>query len=340
MKIRQSYRCAIQTVPLSRFPAVSTRDVAEFRQRLSGLFSVWSVDLDRDTRGQFEGVLNHRQLDSIDLTYARYGSVIAASLSAADYFTQGFPINGAGAFVVNGSEGLISQHRGVACEPGADIRLKYSSDFEHLILKIKPEALTRKLSAMLGRPVDPPLRMSRAPVSNSETKEAQFRLIDFVVQEIDRNQDGIPPLVLAEFEQSLIVSYLSYNHHNYSSHLERQSAGVAPWQVRRAEEYIEQHWDQPLTVEALALVTDVSLRSVFDSFKRSRGMSPMAFVRQVRLRHAKDMLTRSRPETTVTSVAYACGFSNLGHFAKYYRSAYGEHPSATLRMASMLSNSA
>jgi AraC-like DNA-binding protein len=322
-------------VPLSQFPAVRTRDVAEFRQRISGLFSVWSVDMDRDTRGFFEGVLNYKELDSVGLTYARYGSVLAASLSAVDYFTQGFPLNGAGSFVVNRSEGLISHHSGIACEPGSEIRLKYTSDFEHLIIKIKPEALTRKLSALLGRPVDPQLRMSRAPATNPEAKEAQFRLIDFVVKEIDRDANGIPPLVLAEFEQSLIMSYLSYNQHNYSPHLQGGAPGVAPWQVRRAEEYIEQHWDQPLTVEALALVANVSLRSLFDSFRKSRGMSPMAFVRQVRLRRANGLLARPSADTNVTSVAYTCGFSNLGHFAKYYYSAYGEHPSVTLKTALM-----
>jgi transcriptional regulator GlxA family with amidase domain len=59
----------------------------------------------------------------------------------------------------------------------------------------------------------------------------------------------------------------------------------------------------------------------------------MIFVRQVRLRHAKEMLMHAGPGTTVTSVATACGFSNLGHFAKYYCVAFGEHPSATLRSA-------
>ena len=59
----------------------------------------------------------------------------------------------------------------------------------------------------------------------------------------------------------------------------------------------------------------------------------MTFVRQVRLRHAKHMLEHATPETTVTSVAYDCGFSNLGHFAKYYHAAFGEYPSTTLRTA-------
>ncbi|MGD0531698.1 MAG: helix-turn-helix domain-containing protein [Methyloceanibacter sp.] len=61
------------------------------------------------------------------------------------------------------------------------------------------------------------------------------------------------------------------------------------------------------------------------------GCSPMLFVKQVRMRHAKAMLTTPEAGTSVTSVAFACGFSNLGHFAKDYFQGFGELPSETLR---------
>jgi hypothetical protein len=54
---------------------------------------------------------------------------------------------------------------------------------------------------------------------------------------------------------------------------------VAPWQVRVAEEYIEANWDQLLTIEALAIVTGASVRTIFHSFKRSCGYTPMDFVK-------------------------------------------------------------
>ena len=61
----------------------------------------------------------------------------------------------------------------------------------------------------------------------------------------------------------------------------------------------------------------------------------MNFVKRVRLNHAKQMLTLSTRahEETVTSVAFACGFGNLGHFASDYKRAFGEMPSATLLRA-------
>ncbi|MGN1288208.1 MAG: helix-turn-helix domain-containing protein [Bradyrhizobium sp.] len=108
---------------------------------------------------------------------------------------------------------------------------------------------------------------------------------------------------------------------------------VASSQVRRAEAYVEANWEQPLTIEALALVAGVSARTLFHSFRKRRGYSPMGFVKRIRLNHARWMLQDQRNSTSVTDVALACGFGNLGHFSGYYRRAFGETPSATLRQA-------
>lgn len=318
--------------PLSRFPVLHTRDVDEFRQRLTGLFSVRSIDLGRGGQRHFEGHVNSRPGQDVSLTYARYGSSVGASLSNTEFFLQGFPLRGNGSLTVGRSEAVISRDRGVVSGPGADMAIKYSSDFEHLILTIKPNALTRKLSGLIGRPVDASFRILTSTSPRPEMAGAQQRLVEFAAREMGHDMT-LPPLVLAELEQALIVAYLCNNGHSYSHLLEGKPAASASWQVRRVEEYIEHNWDQPVTIEALALVANASVRSLFYSFKNSRGLSPMAFVKQVRLRHAREMLTSPDPAINVTAVALTCGFTNLGHFAKYYQGAFGERPSDTLRMA-------
>lgn len=319
--------------PLSRFPAVRTHDADELRQRMAGLFSVRSMDFGRGASRTFTGHLNHRQLRDVGLVYARYGSSLTASLSHGDAYLQGFPLRGHGHYVFDRTEGDASRNRGISIGPGTNLRLKYSADFEHLILRIEPQRLVRTLSRLIDRPIDPPLRMS-ASVRPNPAMAAQHRLVEFVVHELDGTDAPLPDLVLTELEQTLVLSYLTCNEHNYSHFLEDSPVRcAAPWQVRLAEQYIEQHWDQPMTIEALALATNASVRSLFYSIRKSRGVSPMVFLRQVRLRHAREMLAHAKPEASVTSVAYACGFSNLGHFARYYRSAFGEHPSATLKAA-------
>jgi transcriptional regulator GlxA family with amidase domain len=59
----------------------------------------------------------------------------------------------------------------------------------------------------------------------------------------------------------------------------------------------------------------------------------MSYVKTVRLRNAHALLTSPSEATTVTDVAYQCGFSNHGHFATDYQRIFGELPSVTLRKA-------
>lgn len=107
--------------------------------------------------------------------------------------------------------------------------------------------------------------------------------------------------------------------------------GATTWQVRRVEQYLETHWDQPITIEILARATAASARSIFYHFRICRGQSPMSFLKQLRLQRAKEMLERTDLNRSVTDTAIACGFGNLGHFAGDYFRRYGEHPSDTLK---------
>jgi transcriptional regulator GlxA family with amidase domain len=151
------------------------------------------------------------------------------------------------------------------------------------------------------------------------------------IERLDTTDSEFHPVALAEFEQSIVVAFLCSTQHNYSNWLNQQSTAAAPWQVRVAEEYIEANWDQPLTIEALAIVTGASARTIFHSFKRSRGYTPMDFVKNIRLQHAKAMLAAGA--TSVSDTALLCGFGNFGHFANYYRIKFGELPSRTLKRA-------
>jgi AraC-like DNA-binding protein len=207
--------------------------------------------------------------------------------------------------------------------------LDYRADFEHVFLKVPPEALNRKLGALLGNPPGAPLKL-RGEYDKSALA-AQFRFLCFVISELDRSKDGLPHILLAEYDQALIVAYLCANLHNYSERLKAKDPAVAPWQVARAMEYIEANWDKPLTIEVLAEVTESSARSLFATFRTSRGCSPMAFVRHFRLLRAREILALAAPATSVSSVASRCGFQSPGHFAKKYSHLFGELPSQTLK---------
>jgi AraC family ethanolamine operon transcriptional activator len=68
------------------------------------------------------------------------------------------------------------------------------------------------------------------------------------------------------------------------------------------------------------------------TFRRLLGVSPARYLRMRRLHQARDAL-RATASGTVTQIAVAVGFSDLGRFARDYRDLFGELPSATLKRA-------
>jgi transcriptional regulator GlxA family with amidase domain len=111
---------------------------------------------------------------------------------------------------------------------------------------------------------------------------------------------------------------------------QRHALGGLRLQPDSPSSTLDANWDKPITLELLSGITGASTRSLHEKFKQARGYSPMAFAKQVRLRRARELLSRPEPATSVTTVSSACGFGNLGHFAKDYFKIFGERPSETL----------
>jgi AraC-like DNA-binding protein len=244
---------------------------------------------------------------------------------------QGFPLYGTGEHRIGGTLAPISATRSAIIAPGDRVTLRYRSTFQHYALVLTPAPLLQKLEALIGVPVAARLTFTTAVSYDRPEALALRRLVLFLAKELSAEDPAMPPLALAELEQALMVSFLCSNDSNYGASLRGDPLRSAPWQVRRAEEYIAAHWDQPITIEALAIAANVSARSLFYSFKKARGYSPMELVKRIRLEHARGMLSRPLPGTSVTRIGYACGFGNLGHFANDYHACFGERPSDTLR---------
>lgn len=314
--------------PLERFPVLRTRDADEVRAWLAPAFAVRNLEIAKRGRS-LDCVVNHCSLPATALTYLRYGSPINLRLEQNDFFVQGFPMSGSGEVKWNRALTLVGPGIGGVGGPGSQARIAYDDKFSHLVLKISPAAVTRRLSLLLDAPVDQSLDLTGHVRRDSAV--AHFRLVSFLAEEVEREQGRLPDVVLAELEDAIVVNYLLVNEHNYSWRLSRAPRAAAPRQVKRAVDYMEHHWDKALTIGTLTDVTDASPRSLFHLFRKSYGVSPMVYLRRVRLQHAREMLCRGDSETSVTTVGFACGFSNLGHFASKYYAAFGEKPSETLK---------
>jgi transcriptional regulator GlxA family with amidase domain len=147
------------------------------------------------------------------------------------------------------------------------------------------------------------------------------------------------PLLRAGFDDMVVSAILALpnNYRDEIGGLPRASA--APSTVRRAEEFMEAHATEGITVSELVVECGCSRSALYDAFRRFRGYTPMQFLIESRLKSAREALQFASPQGSVTSIAYACGFPHLGRFSDTYRRRFGENPSETLRRGGLTGGS-
>jgi len=86
------------------------------------------------------------------------------------------------------------------------------------------------------------------------------------------------------------------------------------------------------SVHDIAAAVGVSLRSLEAGFREWKRETPLGFMRRLRLAAVRERLLQPDARTTVADVALSFGFVHLPRFAQYYRAAFNEAPSETLRV--------
>ena len=96
--------------------------------------------------------------------------------------------------------------------------------------------------------------------------------------------------------------------------------------VLDATRYVEENLSNAdISVEAMADALAMSRVHLYKKLMALTGLSPSEFIRQIRLRHAEQLLRKS--QLTVAEVAYKVGFNNPRYFSKYFKDMYGMIPS-------------
>lgn len=88
-------------------------------------------------------------------------------------------------------------------------------------------------------------------------------------------------------------------------------------------------YDRPHQLEKIADQCGVSLFHVCRIFRRYLGVTPRTYVRQLRLRIAKQLLVETR--LTPPKVSQLVGYANYNHFRKQFRKSFGIMPSNQIR---------
>jgi AraC-like DNA-binding protein len=237
-----------------------------------------------------------------------------------------------------------SRHRGVDIRVTPEAASVFGPDGEttvsrwpggtrNLAVKIDRAAVDGALEVLIGGPVRSPIPFNATLKLQAGATHDWVRLLLMVHRQLDGPDSLLRhPVVWDPLVESLIHGLLLVADHPYRQKLFAPADPGRPAAVRDAMDIIDAGPHLPLTTSTLARQCHVSVRTLQEGFQRHLGISPMAYLRLVRLRRAhRDLRSADPSHSTVASIAHHWGFTHLGSFAAAHKQMYGETPRQALR---------
>ncbi|MES2070982.1 MAG: helix-turn-helix domain-containing protein [Pseudomonadota bacterium] len=136
------------------------------------------------------------------------------------------------------------------------------------------------------------------------------------------SMDACAYLVSQFYGEAAAHKFTRYTNPVHRPAYERTELSNAVWKnhadhrVKQAQEFIERHFNQDISVEDAARRAAMSLRNFSRRFQGAVGMSALNYISHCRVEHAKKLLElRGGP---VLQVALECGFNNEASFRRAF----------------------
>jgi AraC-like DNA-binding protein len=297
----------------------------EFRERISPVAP--NAPTVQTIAPRFRADVHQIVLPRMPFFSLRVGEARIGDPEASDAVGINIPLTGNFRFRTVSKTHEVAPGGAFVRRPGYPFDMTTPRDASVLVVHLLEPLLT-SFEGKLGR------RLRFDEVVSLQTPEGRSfsRYLNFVWGELQRSS-VFPgsPVATRELENSLAAAFLTVAELGHRT----KHAGIAaprPPYLARAEEYVRSNLRNPLSVLDVAAAAGVGPRQLSAAFRRHRGVSTSAFVRQLRLEAAhRDLLSASPSATRVTDVAIRYSLTHLGRFSGDYRRLFGETPSETLR---------
>jgi AraC-like DNA-binding protein len=105
---------------------------------------------------------------------------------------------------------------------------------------------------------------------------------------------------------------------------QEKAVNKAANKVNKVIEYIEEHFDEDITIESAAQIMNVNPSYFCRIFKQEMGNTFVHYLNDYRIMQAKQRLLK--PEASITEVMYETGFSNYSYFNRVFKQYSGCSP--------------
>ena len=155
---------------------------------------------------------------------------------------------------------------------------------------------------------------------------AHYETLYDVLRVIEWEHDKKPPFwslaFLVEIDKMMLF-LLRHTTLENTPHLPQQK----PNSMNDLRLYINASYSDEITLESLSNRFFLNKYYLVHAFKKKYGVSPIAYLNQVRCKEAQSLLEHS--DLSVAEIAISVGFNSISHFSETYKKYCGVSPSAT-----------
>lgn len=97
----------------------------------------------------------------------------------------------------------------------------------------------------------------------------------------------------------------------------RSSGKLAPWQLKRAKDYIQSNLTEDISLDKLSDECGLSKSHLIKAFRNATGVPPYRWAVLQRIERAKNLMRAS--SLSLAEIATACGFVDLSHLSRHFK---------------------
>jgi AraC-like DNA-binding protein len=245
-------------------------------------------------------------------------------------YSVSLPLVGEQELVVDGRRLNSDVSRGIIITPSGEQELTIAGNCRKVLVAITRSAMRNVLEEMLQRPLDKPLVFQPGMDAVNGATASWWRMVRHLWVEMETPHSLYHSVSMtSDIETALIKGLLLAQPHNYSDEMACNRLASSPAYLKKVRQFLMDNAREEISAEDIEKIAGISRFKLYEDFKRYFGVPPMAYLRQYRLKQARQEIASSGSPKYISGIALDWGFNHLGRFSSQYREFFGELPSET-----------
>jgi transcriptional regulator GlxA family with amidase domain len=141
------------------------------------------------------------------------------------------------------------------------------------------------------------------------------------------NEPQLVALIAPLIQQEIIVRLLTGEHGPTLRHL--VAVGSPNQQIAKVIAWVKQHFTDDIPIDELAAKAHMSPSTFRQHFRAVAGMSPLQYLKQLRLQEARQLLLNENLDAS--TVALRVGYESASQFSREYSRLFGQPPQRDIK---------